>query len=330
MNKLFKLREWLTISEAAKHLSVSFGEEVTEADVLRLALDGCIKLSINLVNRTVVQHYPRDNICFSYRNGVYKRQIGGTPDISVMLKSFEKAAEVLSAREHNPIFSIAGLWDLSMIGAECFDVKNAYQNLTGGPKKHHVGIDGTFVEGEDGDLCQLQTTLEENPSCSGSLADLENIKEKIALKNLDEIQAKELLDKHADARKLYLSYKKSKLIDQGHYPAGGLPKSAVWVVKTKVLRKFEEQISGEAEIAKPLGSTERNTSQDEKPLATKERNTLLTIIAALCDYSAINPNDRGVAVKIAKMTDEIGATVGDETIRKVLEKINDAVESRTK
>lgn len=153
---------------------------------------------------------------------------------------------------------------------------------------------------------------------------------KIALKNIDEIQAKELLDKHTDARKLYLAYKNSKLIDQGYYPAGGLPKGAVWVVKTKTMRKFEEQISGEAEIAKPLGSTEHNTSQDEKPLATKERNTLLTIIAALCNYSAINLDGRGVAVQIAKMTDEIGATVGDETIRKVLEKINDAVESRTK
>ena len=50
MSKLFKLREWLTIPEAAKRMSISFGEEVTEADVFRLALDGHLRLSVNFVN----------------------------------------------------------------------------------------------------------------------------------------------------------------------------------------------------------------------------------------------------------------------------------------
>lgn len=71
-------------------------------------------------------------------------------------------------------------------------------------------------------------------------------------------------------------------------------------------------------------------SNHDKPLRTTERNTLLTIIAALCDYSDIDPKGRGAAVQIAKMTEEIGATVTDETIRKVLEKIPDALEARMK
>lgn len=40
MSKLFKLKEWLTMGDAARHLSLAFGENVTEADVFRLALDG--------------------------------------------------------------------------------------------------------------------------------------------------------------------------------------------------------------------------------------------------------------------------------------------------
>jgi hypothetical protein len=68
----------------------------------------------------------------------------------------------------------------------------------------------------------------------------------------------------------------------------------------------------------------------DKPLKTTERYTLLTIIAALCDYSDIDPKGRGAAVQIAKMTEEIGAKVTDETIRKVLEKIPDALEARMK
>ena len=36
-SKLFNLKEWLTLDDAAKHLSIVFGEEVTRADILRLA-----------------------------------------------------------------------------------------------------------------------------------------------------------------------------------------------------------------------------------------------------------------------------------------------------
>jgi len=50
MSKLFKLKEWLTVADAAQHLTIVFGEEVAEADVLRFALDGHLKLSVNFVN----------------------------------------------------------------------------------------------------------------------------------------------------------------------------------------------------------------------------------------------------------------------------------------
>ena len=68
----------------------------------------------------------------------------------------------------------------------------------------------------------------------------------------------------------------------------------------------------------------------EKPLTTNERNTLLTIIAALCDYSDIDWTVRGVAGQIAKLTDEIGAPVTDDTVRKWLELIPGALERRKK
>ncbi len=51
MSKLFKLKEWLIIPEAARHLSAVFDEEVNEADILRLALDKHLKLSVNFVNK---------------------------------------------------------------------------------------------------------------------------------------------------------------------------------------------------------------------------------------------------------------------------------------
>lgn len=68
----------------------------------------------------------------------------------------------------------------------------------------------------------------------------------------------------------------------------------------------------------------------EKPLTTTERYTLLTIIAAFCKYESFDPQGRGVATQIAQMTDDLGAPVTDDTIRKILAKIPDALESRKK
>lgn len=71
-------------------------------------------------------------------------------------------------------------------------------------------------------------------------------------------------------------------------------------------------------------------AKGDRPVSTRQRRTLLTIIAALCDYSAIKPNERGAAGQIAGMTDEIKASVSAETIVGLLREIPDALETRIK
>ncbi|PUA20340.1 hypothetical protein C7W93_11410 [Glaciimonas sp. PCH181] len=55
LGKLFNLKKWLTVQEAARRLSNVCGSEITEADVLCLALDGHLKLSVNFVNHTLAE-----------------------------------------------------------------------------------------------------------------------------------------------------------------------------------------------------------------------------------------------------------------------------------
>ena len=70
---------------------------------------------------------------------------------------------------------------------------------------------------------------------------------------------------------------------------------------------------------------------DEKAsLGSKERNTLLVLIAALCREAKIDYNQRGVSTAIQKMTEEIGAPVTDDTINRVLKQIEAALERRSK
>ena len=68
----------------------------------------------------------------------------------------------------------------------------------------------------------------------------------------------------------------------------------------------------------------------EKPLTAIERTTLLRIIAALCDHTRINYNDRGTGAQLARMTEKIGAPVDQDTIGKKLKLIQNALESRMK
>ena len=85
------------------------------------------------------------------------------------------------------------------------------------------------------------------------------------------------------------------------------------------------------ELEKKLqGKQENQQKKTERPLSTRTRRTLLTIIAALCIKAGINYEDRGAAQRISDFTEEIGAAVTDDTIRKIISNIDDALETRTK
>ena len=90
---------------------------------------------------------------------------------------------------------------------------------------------------------------------------------------------------------------------------------------------FAEKRLLEAEIRE---IRENHPKKIERPLSTRSRRTLLTIIAALCKKAGINYEDRGAAQRISELTEEIGAVVSDETIRPIISEIDDAVESRMK
>ena len=48
--KLLKLKDYVTVQEAAQKLTTFLGLEVSQADVLRFALEGSLKLSVNFAN----------------------------------------------------------------------------------------------------------------------------------------------------------------------------------------------------------------------------------------------------------------------------------------
>ena len=107
----------------------------------------------------------------------------------------------------------------------------------------------------------------------------------------------------------------------------GSPQS--WRAKLMMLRLAE--LPWMQQIQEPKKEKLMNRKiPPEKPLDPRAENTLLIIIKALCEHSAIKTNERGAATQIAKLTQEIGASVDADTVGRWLKKMPQALERRDK
>ncbi len=154
MSKLFKLKVWLTIPEAAKYLSAALSEDVSDADVLRLGLDGHIKLSVHFLNMAWGKQWvpvtiedvewelyasPDGDMIRSPKNGTVWVSQDDTRQLSTTIQQLDAEA-----------------WDLPMIGAEEITVRTAFNSLMNLPVVEYNVGHGACVASLSGDLFQLQ------------------------------------------------------------------------------------------------------------------------------------------------------------------------------
>lgn len=164
-SKLFKLKEWLTVPETARHLSILFSEEVSEADVLRLALDGRLKLSVNFLNSKAA----KSGKVVSYENvewytpeelsdGNLRHYMFSFTEDGRAMKSVRIDGQRYLNLSEGYIY-INGIWDLIMIYNVSRFIENRYQELTGGPYVANVPLRGIYLE-KDGLVRQLLKTYD--------------------------------------------------------------------------------------------------------------------------------------------------------------------------
>lgn len=340
MSKLFKLKKWLTIPETKKYLTQLFGEKVTEADIFKLALDGHLVLSVYFVNGAMarqgilndclpseciddIDHYTEkypflkhlslphfNNMCKLFR----PNDLDQTDALSLYLQNTITEASLGLGKG---VVTIYGVFDLPLFGAERLDVEHRCQMLTGGPDVTTQCLDGAFVFKGDV-IYQLQESFENNEYFPGSKADGENLENQIISEKINNADAEKLREQFKAIRAAFLRARDA-WPSISHYPAGGLPDDAAFVVRTESLRKLQDRLT-----------KDDLPDKSEKPLAPRQRNTLLTIINALCEHSNIDIKSRGTAAQIARMTEEMGTPVSQQTILDLLKEIPDAVETRMK
>jgi hypothetical protein len=231
-----RLREWLTVDEAAGELSHAFSHKVSAADVLRLAIDGQLTLSLYLPAKIRARCRPKEG-----------EGIGAPPKYK----------------------NIEGLCDVPMTGRGRLQIEHEYHWL----RSHSwVPIDGPLgAVVEQGDLvCQLPP----------------------------------------DRGETGLSPR----------PQSEFPQASVLAVRRTTLAEFA--IKHAQSQARPKEDVVKQHLDD------RARVTLLVIIAALCKELKIDPKERGVAIRIVKMAEKLGASVGDDTVRRVLDQLDDAVARR--
>ena len=305
-DRLLKLRHWLTVTEAAAHLSALVKERLSEADLLRFAAHGHLRLSVNLVNGSLARcgairrtdEVPADSTssdveqprtggsCQSLLSAADGNLIGAEVwPMFKFLKPGEKPTpapryfvlqngDVLELTNH--IVEISGVWDLPMIGAEQIDVENAYQSASGGPEVMLYDEKGAFVLGPHGEICQLLDQPSPKLLAPGAAH--------------EEVEAQ---------RRRSTSY----------FPAYGLPDDSVLVVRTAALADLEQSLL-------------RDEDAIDNPLGQRERRTLLSIIAALADAAGIpvnHPSKAGAIIE--RLTTKHGAKVSARAVESHLKRI---------
>ena len=298
MKKLFELKKWLSLPDAAQHLSILFGEDVKEADVLRLALDKHLKLSVRFVNGTYAKRGERVSLEKLKQEApfLFKHGDAHFQELLAPMEDYEFWEFPNSPRK------ICGIWDLPMIGDEKYDIEIAYQRQTDGPEVTPPHREYTIVTDQDGIRFRLQERFDENEFQRDSVADLKKLEERISHENMSAPEAKKLLVSH---------------YSQNYYPAGGLPSDSVLVVRTSALQELEARFS-------------EPNKRIEKPLQKRERDTLLTIIGALAELAKIDISKPSkAAMQIESQTIDMEARVAARTIEDHLKRVPEAVEDRS-
>jgi hypothetical protein len=228
MHKLFNLKKWLTIGDAARHLTLLFGEAVNEHDVLQLGLDGHLMLSLEFVNTQVARPCAvratdqdwlsrsgtRSNSVSEAVKAYYSDKVIENP-----LESMDSGYRVIDIEDQ--ICWLAGHFELPLSFSGYEHVQSEFQRLIGGPEVDRRQGSRIFVGNGHGDLFLLLERFVEDANFDAGL----------------------------EAREIYR-------------PATQVPPDSMLVVATNSLRGFETDLQRK-EAAVALLADSRPTANQE-------------------------------------------------------------------
>lgn len=324
MSKLLQLKEWLTLPEAVKRLSAIFQEDVSESDILRLSLDGRMRLSVYLVNGAKARLgkvVGFDDVQW----GEFSAEMAAAfPNLPEEQKGkplkYVKSLRLDDDRYLNldeDVTTIWGVWDLPMLAGDRHDVEHRFQMESGGPAVTVESLEGSFLERDDGVICQLMESYDDNEFELGSSARLKVLRERIELEGIPARKAKVLLDRYDADRKEFLRKRRERPHQEGYYPSGGLPQDCVFVVRMREILRLQAEVLGPSAV-RPLGGSE--------DLSTKERTSLLVLVGLVAHLADLDLDELPKQVQAA--AEEKGIQISRRTIEEKIKAVRAAMQDR--
>jgi hypothetical protein len=167
MSKLFKLKRFLTLDDAANHISNVLGAPVTLADIYKFALDGHLILSVNFVNivkAKKVTFIKKEDVKYrkKFAPNILSLPKGTYANVPINAK-YPISRECWLESIDNKVVSLSEVWDLSMIGTEKLSIKQLYQQEISSDIEVKIPKDmSVYVKGAKGIYeLQLLVTMEQ-------------------------------------------------------------------------------------------------------------------------------------------------------------------------
>lgn len=182
-SKLYRLKSWLTLEDAAVHLSAVFSESVAIHDVLHLGLEGRLKLSVlflapahaiegkvaHIMDTRVAIHPPgkilgmepvghMETKAAAAFGKTLSEVVSGDSEIRGWLESGALMATPMAPKFADDTFitwygdvaPVEGVWDLPLLAGERVSVEELYSSLVGGEPELDVWVpDGVWIERDD-------------------------------------------------------------------------------------------------------------------------------------------------------------------------------------
>jgi hypothetical protein len=238
-SKIFKFKPWFTLPEVAKHLSGVFGEEVTEANILRFALDGHLKLSVLFTNNTCAKLGRLITI------DSVEKLLKEAKVMPTLVPIYNEDGDHVYFE--NKIEVINDVWDLTMFGNERQSLEVEWEHLTRFPTE----IYQPFRHETKGHETYLGAVV----SKSDVFAQLQVSK----ASSIDFEEQSKFVDGY-----------RSRAEHENFCPSLNLPSSSILVVRKEALREFEQLIDDndteKTTATKPHGNAERHAANREQVL----------------------------------------------------------------
>ncbi|TDK61206.1 hypothetical protein [Sapientia aquatica] len=344
-----KSNTFLSIQEAATALSMRFKKVVIEADILKLALDKKIKISVELTSpikavrgkivdqfntEWVLDHRPSSN------NKLPPELERGNPACPPSLEQQWECAHPELLHEYYPILQstkinediylnfetdteeLLGFFSLPMLGGEKEDIEHKYNLLTDRPTDALKNSEACYIEDECGKIFKILIHKSEY-EFSEETSELQEIKKKIKEQKIQRPEAQQLLATHKskfqnfyqDAAEKYEQVRFTKLAEREKYETAlSLPINSQIVIKNEEIERFS-------------GMETIKFTDDVTEVFSNSEITLLVIFNALLKFKNYDYKKRGQSKIIEIDTKPFINPVGKETIRLKFVKISTALKS---